>query len=205
MRLKKKKFQIGGMTCVNCQNRIEKTLKHTEGVRKIAVSYRTGMAEMVFETDEISFGEIAKVIEKLDYEVFPEEQRQSDISRTISFLVIIIALYILLQEFGILNLLVPSQLADSNMGYGMLFVVGLITSVHCIAMCGGINLSQSLPRTGEENTGVRTFLPSVLYNLGRVLSYTAIGFLLGLIGMVLGGGSRGGVPFLLQGILKIIA
>lgn len=40
----------------------------------------------------------------------------------------------LIQQFGLLNLLVPSQLADEKMGYGMLFVIGLVTSVHCVAM-----------------------------------------------------------------------
>jgi uncharacterized membrane protein len=34
----------------------------------------------------------------------------------------------------------------------MLFVIGLITSVHCIAMCGGINLSQTLQKASSENT-----------------------------------------------------
>ena len=33
-------------------------------------------------------------------------------------------------EMNILNLLVPSRLADSEMGYGMLFVVGILTSVY---------------------------------------------------------------------------
>lgn len=94
------------------------------------------------------------------------------------------------------------------MGYGVLFMVGLLTSVHCIAMCGGINLSQCLPNqnAADEETEKRTFLPTILYNLGRVISYTVIGFLLGLIGWLIGGSSGGmGVPTVLQGILKWIA
>lgn len=128
--------------------------------------------------------------------------------RIISLLVIIVSLYVLLQQFGILNLLVPSQLADTKMGYGMLFIVGLITSIHCIAMCGGINLSQCIPHgeNGNENDNrLATFRPAILYNLGRVISYTAIGFLLGLVGMLIEGGSGTGVPILFQGVLKIIA
>ena len=94
---------------------------------------------------------------------------------------------------GILNLLVPSQLADTKMGYGMLFVIGLITSVHCIAMCGGINLSQCIPQVtqGEsDNTSkLAAFCPALAYNMGRVLSYTAVGFVLGLVGFLMGGGT----------------
>lgn len=41
------------------------------------------------------------------------------------------------------------------MSYGLLVVIGLLTSVHCVAMCGGINLSQCArvqqPSTGSRN------------------------------------------------------
>ena len=86
----------------------------------------------------------------------------------------------MLQRFGVLNLLVPSMLADQAMSYGMLFVVGLLTSVHCIAMCGGINLSQCIPSGKDDSgNGNRAIMPSLLYNTGRVISYAVIGFLLG--------------------------
>ena len=90
---------------------------------------------------------IEKEIEKLGYKVLSERKagRKNGI-KAICLLTAIIALYILLQQFGVLNLLVPSRLADSSMGYGMLFVIGLLTSIHCVAMCGGIHLSQCLPK-----------------------------------------------------------
>ena len=75
---------------------------------------------------------------------------------------------------GILNRLAPGKLADSEMGYGALFVIGLITSVHCIAMCGGINLSQTL--SSEKNGSM--FRNSLQYNIGRVISYYVIGGIL---------------------------
>jgi sulfite exporter TauE/SafE len=85
--------------------------------------------------------------------------------------------------------LVPGQLADTKTGYGMLFVMGLITSIHCVAMCGGINLSQSIPRGESEGGSARPamFRATFLYNAGRVISYTVVGFVLGLIGMAIGG------------------
>lgn len=201
MNLIRKQFRIGGMTCVNCQNRIEQKLCSMAGIKVVSVSYSTSIARITFDSDLIRFEDIAAVIEELDYEVLPDKETESaDISRSICLLVIIIALYILLQRFGILNLLAPSQLADSRMGYGMLFVVGLITSVHCIAMCGGINLSQCIPRTGEIS-----YAPAFLYNIGRVISYTIIGLILGSIGWVVGGGSGGGVSIFIQGLIKLIA
>lgn len=205
----RKRLCIVGMTCVNCQNKIEHKIKNTAGIQEVTVSYNTGFADIAYDSDMITLKDIRTIIEKLDYEILPETGKErSDMGRIISLLVIIVSLYVLLQQFGILNLLVPSQLADTKMGYGMLFIVGLITSIHCIAMCGGINLSQCIPHgeNGNENDNrLATFRPAILYNLGRVISYTAIGFLLGLVGMLIEGGSGTGVPILFQGVLKIIA
>lgn len=80
--------------------------------------------------------------------------------------------------------------------------------MHCIAMCGGISLSQSLPSVQEkdEDRNNKIFiLPSLLYNLGRVISYTAVGFILGLLGMLISGNSETGLSYLVQGLLKIFA
>lgn len=37
-------LNIGGMTCINCQNKIENGLKYTEGVTEAAVSFSKGTA-----------------------------------------------------------------------------------------------------------------------------------------------------------------
>ncbi|MBQ7563378.1 MAG: sulfite exporter TauE/SafE family protein [Lachnospiraceae bacterium] len=206
---KKIHLNIGGMSCIHCQNKIEAGLRSKEGVQSASVNYRDGSADITYEEGLVSRADLVKTIEALDYEVLREDAGESfDLEGSVSILVIIIALYYMLQSLGILNRLIPTSLADAGMGYGMLFVIGLITSVHCIAMCGGIGLSQSLPKKEafSGNTGkLQTFIPSLAYNLGRVCSYTAIGFVLGLIGMILGGGSDVGISSLLQGILKIIA
>ncbi|MDR1068304.1 MAG: sulfite exporter TauE/SafE family protein [Clostridiales Family XIII bacterium] len=203
------KLNIGGMTCANCQHKIERRLRGAGGVKQAAVNYRTGTAEVTYDAGVISLKAIVALIEKLDYRVLTENERQkSQIRRVTGTLVIIVSLYVLLQQFGILNLLVPSRLSDSSMGYGMMFVIGLITSLHCIAMCGGINLSQSIPRGGvpaEKTNRIAPFVPTLLYNLGRVISYTIIGFILGFVGLLAGGGSEVGLPALLQGILKLLA
>ena len=147
-----KSFYINGMTCINCQNRIEDRIKNLSGVEEVHVNFRSGAAQIRFDEKKISFMRIEKEIGKLG--------RKNGI-KAICLLTAIIALYILLQQFGILNLLVPSRLADSSMGYGMLFVIGLLTSIHCVAMCGGIHLSQCLPkkRIGRKREKGSCFSP----------------------------------------------
>ena len=61
--MKIKKLRIGGMTCVNCQNKIEKKLRNTAGVQKAEVSYNTGTAAVAYDADIISVKEIAAMIQ----------------------------------------------------------------------------------------------------------------------------------------------
>ncbi|MDK2807925.1 MAG: uncharacterized protein PWP24_659 [Clostridiales bacterium] len=206
--MKSKRFHINGMSCIRCQNKIEKKLKNTAGIETIRVSYSEGIAEVTYDADIIKQKEIKAVIEKLGYQVVTRNKSNHNLFNTAAMLAIIISLYSLLSEFEVLNLLVPSQLANSKMGYGMLFVIGLITSVHCMAMCGGINLSQCISN-GEKGKVEKKWLqiarPAFLYNAGRVISYTLVGFILGGIGFLLGGGTNVGLPVFLQGVLKLIA
>ncbi|MDR2688059.1 MAG: sulfite exporter TauE/SafE family protein [Oscillospiraceae bacterium] len=202
------RLRIDGMTCANCRDRIERSLRKAPGVKSAAVSYGAGTADIDYDAGTISLQTITAAIEKLGYQVLAgNENRKAKVIRAVALLAVIAVLYFLLQYFGVLNRLVPSQLAGTEMGYGMLFVVGLLTSVHCIAMCGGINLSQCVPRGGKPAGQGRfaAFKPAFLYNLGRVISYTAIGGVLGLVGLLLGGSAGAGLPVTVQGILKILA
>jgi len=200
---RKKRLRIDGMTCTNCQNKIERKLQTTAGIKHVKVSYNEGTADITHDTDIISLKDISKIIEKLGYKVLAgSRQSEPDTRRSAGILLIILCLYILLQQSGILNLLVPSQLAQINMSYGMLFIIGLITSVHCVAMCGGINLSQCIPyneAAPESKSRFSALRPTFLYNLGRVVSYTTVGFIVGAIGSVITFSNA------LQGIIKLIA
>jgi sulfite exporter TauE/SafE/copper chaperone CopZ len=241
-------MRIGGMTCESCQNKIQRGLAAAPGVQSAQVSYSTGDAAIVFDAGLVSLDDLAVIIEGLGYTVLPEGRAAGQgLARVAGTLALIMALSALLQHFGLLNLLVPSQLADTGIGYGMLFVVGALTSVHCIAMCGGINLSQSVPRKdatlddrplhqekvlGIGQSGLERkvkgasflapFVPSIQYNLGRVVSYALIGGILGFVGFLIGGAANSlgsgagglsvpegpmalGVPILLQGVLKLLA
>lgn len=209
MAIEKKVLLIEGMTCMNCQNRIEQALRNTAGISAVHVSYSKGQAEIEFDNKLLALDRITEVIQELGYTIVKTRRKDpSKFTSSAGTLAMIILLYYLLQRSGILNLLVPSMLADSKMSYGMLFIVGLLTSVHCIAMCGGINLSQCIPK-GKDNNGNNSenkkILPALLYNTGRVVSYSTIGFLLGGAGMLLTGGDGAGIPLILQGILKITA
>jgi len=213
----KRSFRIGGMYCANCQNLIEKELKKTAGIKSATVNYRTGAAVVTYDTAETGFDKISSVIESLGYRTLDEQGETSfprnNVPRIAGILVIILALFLLTRAFTTSSLAAAFPLAKEGMGYGMLLVIGLFTSVHCIAMCGGINLSQTLQRNGKlvaENGGkaANTYsllLPGILYNGGRLVSYTAVGVLVGALGSVITPSGRfQGAVQLAAGVFMVI-
>ena len=72
---------------------------------------------------------------------------------------------------------------DSPQSLAAAFILGLFSTVHCIGMCGGIigALSLSLPEDIRQRRQRHVFFIS-LYNLGRILSYSFAGLVVGYIG-----------------------
>ena len=204
--MKHEKLYISGMTCINCQTRIASALKDRSGITEVSVSYETGTAEFFYDPEMVSLDQIITMIGDLGYEASAQNtSKKKIIQRAVREFAIIAVLFFLLQRCGILNRLVPNSLADSEMGYGLLLVIGLITSVHCIAMCGGINLSQTLQKDTSTEISKAMFRNTLEYNIGRVVSYTVIGGVLGAVGALAGIGSSLQTSTLFQGILKLFA
>lgn len=67
-------------------------------------------------------------------------------------IMLVIFLIMKIFDYDILNV-IPT--ISDNITYGMLFVTGLLTSIHCISMCGTINLKRP-----------------IIYNLRGLTSYT---------------------------------
>lgn len=58
------------------------------------------------------------------------------------------------------------------------FSLGVLSSFHCIGMCGPLALSLPVQKKSIQIK----ILSSVLYNLGRISTYAFMGFLMGIIG-----------------------
>ncbi len=92
----------------------------------------------------------------------------------------------------------------------LVFATGLLASLHCVSMCGGFVAAYSLRVVGNQTTtpNMATALrPSVLwshllYNAGRLTTYSLLGGLMGLIGsFIAASGQLMGV----QGLASILA
>ena len=60
---------------------------------------------------------------------------------------------------------------------GLIFILGLVSSLHCVQMCGPIVLAFSLPLSRSQ-----ALRAQLHYNAGRILTYAALGALAGALG-----------------------
>lgn len=130
----KQSYQIRGMYCPNCEKRIMTALGKMDGVKAVRVDYASGRAE-IESKKPLDREQLQSALQNLGYEL---SNCSDELTRAASLLVIILGLTVILDRVGLLNRLVPRQLGTSGMSYGLFFVTGLLTSVHCVAMCGGI-------------------------------------------------------------------
>lgn len=198
MAKKKTVFNVSGMTCGHCEKTIHDAVAKMDGVYSITASFPKKKVEVVFNTDKLTEKDIKDVIENEGYLVkgTGDEGKKQPIGKVAPIFLIIIALYFLLKYtvgFDFVNL-IPK--IDKTVSLIALFATGLFTSVHCIAMCGGINLSQSVGSAGKAKG---SFKNAVFYNLGRVISYTVIGGIVGGVGSVLF------ISLTVKGIIMLIA
>ncbi|MCW8854973.1 MAG: sulfite exporter TauE/SafE family protein [Gammaproteobacteria bacterium] len=70
--------------------------------------------------------------------------------------------------------------------YFSAFVIGLMSGVHCVGMCGGIVGALSMGVNKQIHSSSSSYFSMLLaYNFGRILSYTLAGALMGGIGWML--------------------
>lgn len=172
-----KTFYIN-MYCSACELKIESRLKLINGISKVQANYKTGEVTVTYNEGMVTLDEIKENIKALGYDIKNKNIKKEVVQNTLTFIIIGL-LFFLLNKTGIFNKIPDvNEVAD----FASLFFIGLFTGIHCIAMCGGINLSQSLKRT-EMSKKLKSFnFSSLLYNTGRVLSYTIIGGVVGSIG-----------------------
>lgn len=189
--MKKEVLNIDGMSCNACELRLEKAVGGIEGVKTVKADCEKNVLAVEYD-EPADLEEIKSKIRSTGYDVADKKKNNRN---TIYILVILLGLYIIARQFGLTELFQKfPTVSEEKVSYVVLFVIGLLTSVHCIAMCGGINLTQSV--AGKEEKPVKK---SVLYNLGRLTGYTVVGGVLGLIG------EAASITLRVRGIIGILA
>ncbi|MCL7414390.1 MAG: cation transporter, partial [ANME-2 cluster archaeon] len=134
-----KTFKAEGMMCNNCERIITEQVEKLKGVKIIDIDYATEEVVVRYDDNKINFNQIKKAIESKGY-ICDEDQGPKNTQGWILGIlgILIIGYY----GFQILEAVELPQISQ-NMSYGLLFIVGLLTGLHCVSMCGGFVVSYS--------------------------------------------------------------
>ena len=183
MSAQKKTWHIAGMHCPHCETAVLRAVKDLDGLSAPQADYRAGILTALWEENKLSEAFLAERIAQAGYEL--KSENKGLLRKFLTLLCVVLALFALFLLFALTPLegmLSAFPTARTGMSLGALFVVGLLTSLHCVAMCGGINLAQS---AASAQSGRRISVSNIQYNAGRLISYTLVGGIVGALGSVL--------------------
>lgn len=200
-----KQFFVEGMHCASCELLIENKLLEKNNIKSVEVSQKdksvlieyTGEAptlkslNQLFNQDGYKFGEHEKSAIKKeplikvssDGEIIWNFSRMLEIAPALFVVLIIFGAFLKFSSSGLAALSVNSE--SSLLAFAAFGVVAGFST--CSALVGGIVLSMSKQWSQLYQTKQTTFQklePQILFNLGRLVSYALLGFLLGALGNV---------------------
>lgn len=173
-------LNVSGMICRACEDAIADALLHTRGVISAQAHYWRGRVTITYDPDIVTEDTLRQVLTNAGYP--PGAHGMGGVVVDGICLALVGVLY-----WGLPKLLMLVQVPtlDEHASLGLVFLVGLLTSTHCIGMCGGILLAQTTDAHGVTGRSKRGLIASAAYNGGRVVSYTAVGAVCGALGAVI--------------------
>ena len=174
-------LKVKGMHCGGCKMAVETALKKVPTVLEVNANPDTGLCELTYSGDvtssdgQVFRNQIAEALLGAGYSLESENAIKEKSASPLLIWIALVALFLAVIWFSPIALPAIGQI-PATIGFGALFSLGLMTSIHCIGMCGGINLSVTL------TTKTAAWKASAAYNLGRIVSYTLVGGILGAIG-----------------------
>lgn len=175
-------FHVKGMHCQACVLLTESELQEVDYVTGAKSNLRLCCVEVTGEFGDRAAHEVAqdltKVLAPHGYELLLEApapaNRWSDFTLAIPIALAVLALFILLQKIGIVNLINTSKVT-----YATAFLIGIIASLStCMAVVGGLVLSMSatFAKGGDR---VR---PQVWFHTSRLIAFFVLGGVIGALG-----------------------
>lgn len=173
-------LNVSGMICRACEDAIADALLHTRGVISAQAHYWRSRVTITYDPDIVTEDTLRQVLTNAGYP--PGAHGMGGVVVDLICLALVGVLY-----WGLPKLLMLVQVPAlaEHASLGLVFLVGLLTSTHCIGMCGGILLAQTTDAHGVTGHSKRGLIASAAYNGGRVVSYTAVGAVCGALGAVI--------------------
>ncbi|HSW97031.1 MAG TPA: sulfite exporter TauE/SafE family protein [Candidatus Saccharimonadales bacterium] len=185
--IKKAIIDIKGMHCNSCEILIEEEIIKIPKVTKCLVSQQKGKAEVYFKgtlyTDELekAVKEAGYALGKDERPFFshnPKEYRDLAIAA-----VVLLGLFYLANNIGLFKL--GAKVGGNFNNLPIVFLIGVTAGLStCMALVGGLVLGASA-RFAEKHpnaTPMQKFKPHIFFNIGRIVSYTVLGGVIGYLG-----------------------
>ena len=195
-------LHVTGMHCPACPVLIESELKDLPEVSGARASLTRNNVEVTGDFGDKTLEHVARdlteVVKPHGYTLSAEKPRHKvkwqDFTLAVPIAAGFIALFIILQKLGVVNLV-----TTSNVTYGTAFLIGGIASVStCMAVVGGLVLSMSA-NFAKEGDKVK---PQMLFHVGRLVSFFVLGGVIGALGSAFQLGATG--TFVLGLVVAII-
>lgn len=181
---------VKGMHCASCELLIAGELEAIPGVTSASANLKTKSAT-VTSSMRIDDTAIAAAVQAAGYEVGVEDSGRPLITSNARIwkdfllgIVVVLGLYVVFRVFGLEKLFSDATTTSGSNGT-MALVVGLTAGFStCMALIGGLVLgvASKYAEHHPTETPMQKFKPHVLFNLGRIVSFTLLGALIGLVG-----------------------
>jgi sulfite exporter TauE/SafE/copper chaperone CopZ len=181
-------YSVSGTHCHACEVLIEKEIKNLPGVKSVEVSVPGERVKIVHTSGHLpTLEKLNQIFKESGYRFFTfgknqENHSSADIFTSLLIVMGVFGLYFLLSYLGIFS----SINVNSSSVLPAFFVFGLLAGFStCAALVGGIVLSlsrqwQSL--YSSTNSTFERLQPTLIFNLGRIISFTVLGAVLGYFG-----------------------
>lgn len=194
----KQTIKTKGMHCPSCEKLIERAALSVEGVKSAKSDFTKEETTIEFDETIANLDDITKAVSSEGYEcrtietekeIHPESGRDEEyysIPKINSkYILIAGSLLFFLGLFWIIRSSFSFNFPEitPGMGLALIFVVGILTSFHCVGMCGGFVLSYTTKEAMDKNqTKKSKFVSHLKYGTGKTITYVILGALFGLLG-----------------------
>lgn len=182
-------FYVSGMHCGACEVLLDKKISKFDGVKNVTASLSDSKVEITYQKGQIPHvEELNKQFSELGYTFTDKPIGQAKIGQLQIVQLLVIGIIGIIVYLIIEDTKVFARFSlNSESTLPAFFTIGVIASLSsCAALVGGVLLSMSKQWNqlyGGKNENKR-IIPFALFNIGRLVSFTFLGGLLGIIGSV---------------------
>lgn len=189
-------YKVEGMHCASCEILIEKKLLGMENIKSVDASTGNGQVVVEYEGDRPNPERLSRIFAEENYKFSdfaltnkqsaktdPSGAKKSNATLVaFNIAIFVIIAFLFLQKVGIADFLNISSSSSVAAFFGFGLLAGISS---CAALVGGLVLSMSKQWNGlysENASASKKLQPHIIFNAGRVASYTVLGGVLGVIG-----------------------